>query len=109
MADELTPIRIIKEHVLKIADEKGFEVLHFGMDPSEEGDPAKGKIHLAMRYDPEKELKPEIIMVQVDQAMTEEAERAYNEKLERDAAEARRQLEEDEELQRRLRDRKGFL
>lgn len=107
MSDELKALTVIKKLVRDIAGDHGFSILDFGINPSE--DETASRLRIVVEYDAEKEKKPDIIMVQVDQAMTEEAEKAYNEKLKKDTDEARRQLTEDVELEKKLRGRGGFL
>ena len=108
MGEELKALTTIKKLVKDISADHGFTVLDFGVNPADE-DQMNARLRIVVEYDPEKEKKPDIIMVQVDQAMTEEAEAVYKAQLEKDVEEARKQLTEDTDLEKKLRGKGGFL
>lgn len=99
-------LNTIYDHVEEIAGDHGFSILDFGIRPSKD---TASRLRIVVEYDPEKEKKQDIVIVQAQQAMDEAAEKAYKEKLEADAEEARRQLTEDVDLEKKLRGRGGFL
>jgi transposase len=105
----LDPMKKLKRRARELAEERGFTLVHFGIDPSEDG--SASHVQMVVEYDPEKEHRPKahLVIVEAGEAMTEELERANKERLAEEVEAARRELSEDLDLQRRLRERGGFL
>ncbi len=106
MTDPLDPLKKIKKRAKEIAEERGFTLLHFAIEPSD--DETASHLQMMVEYDPEKEHRPNLVIVQASEAMTEEMEKASKERLAKEVEEARRELSEGD-LERKLRGRGGFL
>lgn len=116
MTDSLEALKILKKRAREVADEHGFTLLHFGVEPSD--DETASHVQLVVEYDPEKANRPslKIVQVQVDQAMTEELEKAAKERLDKEVEDIKARhsdpstdLSEHVDLQKKLRGKGGFL
>lgn len=108
MHDAVVPFHKIGKRVQQIADDLGFVVRDFSITPNLADPDGTTQATAAFELvDPDK--KPDVLVIQVEQGMNEAAEAAWREGMERQAAEARKQLEGQMD-NKQLRERgKGFL
>lgn len=105
-SQELEKLAKLGRRVAEVVTPHGLEVQQLAVLPALQGD--NHKLRVVMLFDPSKEAKPDVQILQIEGQVDEAAEDALRERNERRAEEAREGLKEilsDE----RLRGRGGFL